>query len=134
MPSKTWTFLLNGETHTVTFDFSMLTGWEKVTVDDRVIFNGIRWTIVSRHSFLLGTHSCEAVLRGVSLELTVDGLPFELLPEQALLRASAAPGASADELLRAASDSGTTSPDQLLRSSNRPDADDTESAQQDRSK
>jgi hypothetical protein len=50
-------------------------------------------------------------------ELTIDGLPFDLLPEQALLRPSSAPGAPADELLRAANDTGIARSKELLRPS-----------------
>lgn len=119
MPEKTWTLLLDGAKHLVTFEYSLLTGWEKLTVDNQVIASGIRWTILSRYRFSINQHTCEATLRvGMTEllpELTVDGQPFELLPGQSLLRPSSREETASNQLLRAANDPGSSRPEELLR-------------------
>jgi hypothetical protein len=122
VPSRIYKFTLEDGPHTVTLEYSLLTGWERLTVDDNVISSGFRWTLVSHYAFEIADHSCKLAFQlgftDGSCQLTIDGQPYELLPEQSYLRAASAPEAtSSQELLRPATETGATPPDELLRAS-----------------
>ena len=119
MPSKVWTFELDGREHVVELAYSLISSRERFFVDDALVSDEYRMVFVSRYRFTLEGRSCEAVLffglAGWKDELTVDGKPVQMLPSKSLLRPASAPSNNAEVLVRPSTAQDTSPPEQLLR-------------------
>jgi hypothetical protein len=119
MPTKVWTFSLDGAEHTVELEYDLLSAKETFTVDGEAVFSGSKWSLTSRYEFKIGDHACRVALyalRNYQAELKVDGQPVELLPSNRLLRPTAA-GGQDGALLRPAGNEESAPSAGLLRPS-----------------
>jgi hypothetical protein len=122
MPTRAWTFSLDGLEHHIELEYTVFTAWEKLTVDGEVLAEGRRWQLVRKYDFHIGSHECLLTFDSPmnAIRVSVAGVPAELLPCNTLLRP-----ASGDEhtLVRPshASASAPAEPESLLRPALPPD-------------